>query len=126
MSDGEFAVHLITPPPKPGEPIPIDPTSTMTMIPKENYLGTPFPNPFNPLTTISFGLKEPSRIALTIYDVTGAVVKSFCRNELLKAGLYTRRWNGTNDRGASVSSGIYFLQLKTGTFTKTQRMVLLR
>jgi hypothetical protein len=126
VSDGEFTVHLITPPPKPGEPIPIDPTSALATIPKENYLGAPFPNPFNPITTIGFGLKAPSRVALTIYDVTGAVVKSLCRNELLQAGIYTRRWNGTNDRGVSVSSGIYFLQMKAESYSETRRLILLR
>jgi hypothetical protein len=126
VSDGEFTVQLITPPPKPGEPIPIDPVSPLVLVPKDNYLGAPFPNPFNPITTISFGLKEPSQVALTIYDVTGAVVKSLCKNEPMRAGTYTRRWDGTNDRGASVSSGIYFLQMKTESYSETKRLILLR
>ncbi len=126
MSDGEFTVQLVTPPPKPGEPIPVDPISSMPTAPKDDYLGAPFPNPFNPVTTIRFGLKAPARVEMAIYDVTGALVKTLATGEVLKAGNFTRRWDGTNNGGASVASGIYFLQMKTESFTKTKRLVLLR
>lgn len=124
MSHADFTIQLAT---KPGEEpqIPIDPTGRNS-VPTKNFLNVPYPNPFNPVTTISFGLKEPIRIALTIYDVNGSVVRTLCNGEYLKAGTYARQWNGTNDRGVTVSSGIYFLQLKTESYSETKRLILIR
>jgi hypothetical protein len=128
VSDGWFTVQYTPCPPKDGDPIPMqpDPVSGRIATPEESFLSAPFPNPFNPNTTIRFGLKEPASVSLMIYDVTGAVVKSICRNESFAAGSYSESWDGKNDGGISVSSGIYFLKLNAGDYAKTQRMILLR
>lgn len=123
MSDADFTIQLV---PKPsGEPIPKDPVIS-TVEQTRNFLDDPRPNPFNPTTTITFGLKEPAQIMLTIYNVNGAVIKSLYKNEIFKAGTFTLQWDGTNDRGAPVSSGIYFLRLTAGSFSETKRLILLR
>jgi hypothetical protein len=123
MSDADFTIQLIEKPSD--EPIPGDPMSSNLVQPK-NFLGVPCPNPFNPSTTINFGLKEPAQITLTIYNVNGAVIKSLYKNEMLEAGTFTLQWDGTNDRGTSVSSGIYFLQMKTESYSEMKRLILLR
>lgn len=85
-----------------------------------------YPNPFNPTTTISFSTKENNvNTSLFIYNVKGQKVVSLV-NEKLAPGAHNIMWNGENDRGEAVSSGIYYYQLKSGTYTKTKKMVLLK
>ena len=69
-----------------------------------------FPNPFNPNTNISYALPYQSLIELVIYDIMGRVIKSFSLSK--SAGYQSIKWNGTNDYGSNVSSGIYFYVLK--------------
>lgn len=70
-----------------------------------------FPNPFNPATTISFSLSEPSsRVELTIYNIKGQQVKTFISNQLA-AGRHSVFWNGKDVNGLPVSSGVYFCKL---------------
>ncbi len=88
-----------------------------------------YPNPFNPTTTIRFAVPSadaPSQhVQLTIFDVRGAKV-SVLLDDNMEAGIHEIRWNGRNDRGASAASGVYFLQMRTGNFLQTQRMILIR
>jgi len=125
VSNGDFTIELRAKPNK-EEPIPIEEVSRRAGIPKKDFLSSPFPNPFNPNTSIGFGLKEPAHVSLVIYDVAGSVVKVLYRNAFLTAGEYVEIWDGRNDKGSQVASGIYFLQLKTGNFSRTQRMIMLR
>ena len=122
MSNGDFTIQLKTKPS--GEPVPVDPD--FMSIPEVDYLGSPYPNPFNPNTTIRFGLMKPSRVNLTVFNVQGAVIRSLISNEHLRAGEYSIAWNGTNDSGRIVASGIYFLRMQFDRFSKTRRMLLLR
>lgn len=123
-SNSDFTMKLITKPS--GEPIPIDPVSLRAIAPERDYLNTPFPNPFNPSTSFKFGIKQPLSVTLTVYDIKGSVIKVLLRNAPMNAGEYLEQWNGTNEGGARVSSGIYFLQLRAGDFVQTHRMILLR
>lgn len=82
---------------------------------KQNY-----PNPFNPTTTISFTLPSKSFVSLKIFDVMGREV-SILIDEELSAGKQTRQWNAVD-----VASGMYFYQLKAGSFTETKKLLLLR
>jgi hypothetical protein len=75
-----------------------------------------YPNPFHPETgntTIEFNLATPSIYSLVIYDILGKRVKTFQSNGL-QSGLQQLSWNGKNDAGVSVLSGIYYAQLNTG------------
>jgi WD40 repeat protein len=85
------------------------------------------PNPFNPVTNISFRVPDGTagRVTLVVYDVTGARVKTLANGDL-PAGRHTRTWDGTNDRGNRVGSGVYFYRLVMPGFADTKKMVLLK
>jgi carboxypeptidase T len=91
-----------------------------------------YPNPFNPTTTIRFsvggadaGGANATRVILELYDVAGRRV-ALLKDEILPSGLYSVAWDGTNDRGETVVSGVYFVRLVIGTHMFSRKMVLLR
>jgi len=94
-------------------------------IPDHFFISHNYPNPFNSVTHIRFGLKEGVEVSLKIFDVTGREVKSLVR-ERQKAGYYSIIWDGTNNSGVSVSSGMYFYKIKAGDFIKSQKLVLVK
>ena len=84
-----------------------------------------YPNPFNPITTISYDLTEDTNIEISIYDMMGRVVKSLI-NTNQNSGYKSVIWNATNDQGQSVSAGVYLYCIKAGDFRQTKKMVLLK
>jgi hypothetical protein len=84
-----------------------------------------YPNPFNPVTTIKFDIRDKGHVTIRIYDVAGRLVRTVL-DENLKSGPYTATWDGRNESGAKVASGVYFYKLDTKGFVKTRKMVLLR
>ena len=85
-----------------------------------------YPNPFNPMTTIKFSLKERARVSLNVYDVTGQLVRILL-DEVRKPGLYGDvMWDGTNDGGRRVASGLYFYRLEAGDYIRVRKMIILR
>jgi hypothetical protein len=88
-------------------------------------LNANYPNPFNPLTTMTFELPEKMDASLIIYDVLGRKVKELLNGPQNK-GVHKVLWNGTDNKGRFLSSGIYFYQLKTANFEKTMKMMLLK
>jgi len=93
--------------------------------PTEFALQQNFPNPFNPETTIKYQLAEGANVQLRIYNIVGQVVRTLV-SESQSAGRYQVRWAGTDDRGAAVSSGIYFYQVSAGKFQDVKRLMLLK
>ncbi|MCB0723765.1 MAG: PQQ-dependent sugar dehydrogenase [Ignavibacteriae bacterium] len=99
----------------------------------QNPNGTPFnfslaqnyPNPFNPSTVIKYSIPELTGVKLTIYNTLGKEVKSLV-NTTQAAGNYERQWNGTDNNGATVASGVYFYTLQTEGFTETKKMLLIK
>ncbi len=85
-----------------------------------------FPNPFNPLTKIRFQLAHKSVADLRIYDLQGRLVRVLVANELLKPGRYESEWNGRDERGAKVATGIYLYRLVTDRFSGSRRMTLMK
>lgn len=85
------------------------------------------PNPFNPETTISFELEKDSQtpVTLTIYNAKGQKVKTLLKESLV-AGKHVAVWNGEDDAGKTVSSGIYFYQLNVNREQSTKKMILLK
>ena len=83
------------------------------------------PNPFNPATTISFVLPEQMRVIMAVFDIDGKLVKTLV-DKPLSSGPNKVTWDGTNDRGNSVSSGVYFYRLQAGKRVLTKKMVLLK
>jgi hypothetical protein len=84
-----------------------------------------YPNPFNPSTEIGFTIPKFQQVSLVVYDLIGRKVKTVV-NEERHAGQHRVTWNGTNDLGTSVATGVYFYQLKVADATKIRKMVLLR
>jgi M6 family metalloprotease-like protein len=87
---------------------------------KQNY-----PNPFNPSTTIDYSVAKTSPVEIAIFDVNGRRVKTLFSG-IKTQGIYKAVWNGKNDRGTSVASGLYFYRLIAGDFTQIKKMILLR
>ncbi len=95
--------------------------------PREFALRQNFPNPFNPDTTIKYDLAESADVTLQIYNVLGQVVRTLVASEAQNAGRYQIRWNGMDDRGVPVSSGIYFYQISAGgKFSDVRKLMLLK
>ncbi|MCD6380276.1 T9SS type A sorting domain-containing protein, partial [bacterium] len=85
--------------------------------PAINKLYGNFPNPFNPTTTIKFETKVKGHISIQIYDVAGRLVNTLV-NDVREAGSHTETWNGINNRGASVASGVYFYRMDTKDYSQ--------
>ncbi|MGE5805069.1 MAG: FlgD immunoglobulin-like domain containing protein, partial [Ignavibacteria bacterium] len=84
-----------------------------------------YPNPFNPYTDINFSLPVSSFIKLTINDITGQQIKSLI-NEEKRSGNYSVKWDGKDDSGRLVSSGVYFYRIQANDFIMVKKMILLR
>jgi len=83
------------------------------------------PNPFNPSTTIKFAIPEKARVSLRIYDVAGRLVRTLV-DEDRQADFYKVVWDGTDARGSSVATGVYFYRLEAGKHRATRKMLLLK
>jgi hypothetical protein len=84
-----------------------------------------YPNPFNPETAISFSLPEKASVSLVVYNVFGQKVRGLV-SAILPAGSYKVTWDGTDDQGHRLASGLYFCRLSTGENTSTSKMVLMK
>jgi len=83
------------------------------------------PNPFNPETTIGFAIPEAGHVKLAIYDVAGRLVRTLVDGNR-KAAYHREVWNGMDNNGTRVSSGVYFYKINAGRYVKTRKMVLLK
>ncbi|MXZ79908.1 MAG: T9SS type A sorting domain-containing protein, partial [Gammaproteobacteria bacterium] len=100
------------------------------LVPKETQLLPNYPNPFNPETWIPYRLAEDAFVTLTIYDQRGRVIRRLNVGHKA-AAVYERRskaiyWNGRNEVGDKVASGIYFYTLTAGDFSATRKMLILK
>ena len=101
-----------------------------SLIPKETALLHNYPNPFNPETWIPYQLAEEAEVTLTIYDLNGQIVRRLMVGHQA-AGMYQSRsraayWDGRNQVGELVASGLYFYTLTAGDFSATRRMLILK
>ncbi|MFH1195137.1 MAG: FlgD immunoglobulin-like domain containing protein [bacterium] len=94
-------------------------------IPTTFSLSQNYPNPFNPETNIEFNLPANETVKLVIYNVLGQKVKTLINNDM-KAGSYKTVWNGRDDFGKQVASGIYMISLESNSFRATKKMTLLK
>jgi hypothetical protein len=95
-------------------------------VPNEFTVHQNYPNPFNPNTNISFSLPVAQKITLVVFDVLGRKVSTLVDNQRFIAGTNVVTWNGTNQEGDLVSSGVYFYQVSSDNFKVTRKMVLMR
>jgi len=84
-----------------------------------------FPNPFNPLTTISFYVAAEGRATLKIYNISGEIVRTLL-DDYVPKGQITIIWDGKNDSGIKASSGVYFCQLQVNSIIISKKMIILR
>jgi hypothetical protein len=95
-------------------------------LPARTALHANVPNPFNPTTTLRFDLARNGRVQLRIYDVAGRLVRTVLDQEMKAGYQRTVVWNGLDDGGHRVSTGIYFCRLEAEGFAATRKMVLLQ
>jgi len=96
-----------------------------TEVPDKFEVSQNYPNPFNPTTAITYSLPMSEYVTLKVYDISGRVITELVNNNQ-NAGSYTVTWNGKNNFGESVSSGIYFYELNAGTFKVQKKMLLVK
>ncbi len=95
-------------------------------IPNRFALRANVPNPFNPATTITYDVPAAGgHVNIAIFDVAGRRVRTLV-DEQRPAGVFSVQWNGDDDRGQRVASGVYFYRMRAGSFVETKKMVLLK
>ena len=107
----------------------LSPSANM-LTPKETALLANYPNPFNPETWLPYHLAHDAEVTLTVYDTKGVLVRQLDLGHQ-SAGYYTDRaraayWNCRNESGESVTSGVYFYQLRAGDYSAIRRMVIVK
>jgi len=93
--------------------------------PSEFKLNPPYPNPFNAMTTIKYEIPEDCHVELLIYDILGRKT-AVLKNDRMLAGIHKAVWNGKNDDGISVGSGVYLYHFKANKYSKIGKMLLIR
>ena len=112
----------------PGDVLYIEsPVSVLTEneVPVRFSLAQNYPNPFNPITNISFSLAKNCHVKLEIFNVLGQKVKTLIKKQM-SVGEHSIIWNGLNETGTILSSGLYFYQINTDNFVKIKKMTLLK
>ena len=94
-------------------------------MPDEFSLAQNYPNPFNPTTQIRFALPQAENVSLRIYDVAGQLIKTLISGNM-DAGYYNIQWDGSNQYGSKVASGIYLYRITAGSFVQTKKMILMK
>jgi 1,4-alpha-glucan branching enzyme len=84
-----------------------------------------YPNPFNPSTTIKFTISQSGFVSLKVYNILGQEVKILLSKEITP-GVYSVDWNGTNNYGDQLSSGVYFYRIEAGDFIQTKKMLFVK
>jgi hypothetical protein len=102
------------------------PAPVAPMVPTVSGVFQNVPNPFNPVTTVQYDVAVAGNVTITVYDVAGRLVRSLVDTHQAP-GRYTAQWNGTDDRGNPVGSGVYFYRMTAAGYqSQTRKMVLLK
>jgi hypothetical protein len=99
--------------------------TTISPLPATFALAQNYPNPFNPTTVIRYQLPEPRHVSIVVVDVLGRVVRTLV-NEPHDAGVFEVPWDGKNDRGALVGTGVFFYRIQAGDFVDRKRMIFMK
>jgi len=128
---GEYSIHLIVSN-SAGQPVVVTvnlkvsngPTAA-PLLPAQLVLEQNHPNPFNPQTQIGFALPAPSMVRLKIYNATGRLVRTLVDGSLSE-GVHSQRWDGTDDSGRRVASGVYLYRLETSGRTLSRKLIMVK
>jgi hypothetical protein len=99
--------------------------STSSTLPEQYVLYQNYPNPFNPVTTIRYDLPDDAYVTLIIHDMMGRRVITLVDGPQTAGNRFTQ-WNGTDEQGRPVTSGVYLAVLRDGTSIDIQKMILLK
>ena len=94
--------------------------ASSVIVPLEYALAAAYPNPFNPVTTLSFSLPEIQDVTMQVYNLQGRVIETLV-NGSMQAGYHTVKWNADNQ-----SSGVYFVKIIAGNYVDTQKLMLVK
>jgi flagellar hook assembly protein FlgD len=100
-------------------------TGKMTAAPKSYGLFQNYPNPFNPITTVAYQVPETGRVRVAVFNSRGEILKVLA-DGTREAGYYTVIWDGRRGDGMQAPSGIYFIRMQAGSYSKVQKAMLLR
>ncbi|RPI74296.1 MAG: T9SS C-terminal target domain-containing protein [Ignavibacteriales bacterium] len=126
LEPGEFRIYTTVKLPTPEPDIINDVNrSDEDFVVKDFLLEQNYPNPFNPSTEVKFHIAKQGYVSLKIYDLLGREIKTLI-NEELNNGVYSVQWNGDNNSGEKVSSGIYFYRIEAGSYINSRKMLLLK
>ena len=106
------------------QPVDVDESGDLGL-PRTFQLSQNYPNPFNPATTIEYSLPKRSDVVIDIYDILGRKVRQLV-NETRSAGVYKVTWDGTDQNGNPVSTGIYLYRIQAGDFMESRKMLLIK
>lgn len=95
-------------------------------VPKEFSLSQNYPNPFNPETSIKFSLDKPSDVNVAVYNILGQKIRTLVSEKGMRTGVYETKWNGKDESGKSVASGMYLYRVVAGDKSETRKMMLLK
>ncbi len=99
--------------------------SSENIIVANTKLGDNYPNPFNPITNIAYSISEIGKVTIEVYNLKGQLVKTLV-NEIKETGEYSINWNGTDKTNKPVSSGVYLYKMKSGNYSSTRKMILMK
>lgn len=134
LPDGEYAVLSIPGQLEPLEAIAADEQNRAVLVkvvdspaalPKHFALHQNYPNPFNPATQIAFDLPRPANVRLEVFNILGQKVTTLVDGRL-EGGAHQVRWDGINNSGSEVASGVYLYRIKAGSFTASKTMLLVK
>ena len=98
---------------------------SISELPQKYSLSQNFPNPFNPQTTISFGLPVDSELNISIYNLLGQKI-SLLTSGYFNAGFHTVTWKGISDKGLEVPAGVYIYTIETDSYRDIKKMILMK
>ncbi|OIO61221.1 MAG: hypothetical protein AUJ47_09790, partial [Candidatus Marinimicrobia bacterium CG1_02_48_14] len=99
--------------------------TSVVYTPDEFVVESPYPNPFNPMVHVKYGMPDAGLVTISVYDIRGREVATLL-NQTRSAGWYTLDWGGLDDQGRQVSTGVYFIRAQAAGVTRIQKVVYLK
>ena len=125
LAPGDFYIYTTAKLPTPEPGILLDVEKIGDQIPVKFALEQNYPNPFNPSTLLRYSIVSTSLVTLKVYDILGREVKTLVNKEQA-SGVYDINWNGDDELGNKVSTGVYFYRIEAGDFIQTKKMILVK